>query len=188
MSARSLASSAHGRAADADRLLNFVLAAGAAGRRLRALLEERVRRFDLSEAECLILWLCATQAHHAGSSQQDLAGAVGVSPAQMSSLVERLRKRGLMEMTRSPIDRRRQVWRLLAQGEELLDQIRTSLGAVAEEIDGLITPQEQQAAQLMLARLSEPAPFYAPVLRTFDPDGMKASLEITASEVQGGGQ
>ena len=60
-------------------------------------------------------------------AQQDLATAVGVSPAQMSSLVEGLRKRGLMEMKRSPVDRRRQVWQLLAQGPPIISKIAKSI-------------------------------------------------------------
>ena len=187
MAARPLPTAAPRCPADVERLLSFVLAAGAAGRTLRALLEKRVQGFDLTEAECLILWLCATRAQHTGSSQQDLATAVGVSPAQMSSLVERLRKRGFMEMTRSPIDRRRQVWRLLAQGEKLLDQIRASLETVAEEIDSLIPVQDQERAQLVLTRLAEPMVFLAPALRTFDPHDTQQSHDSTASEVQGGG-
>jgi DNA-binding MarR family transcriptional regulator len=147
-----------------------------------------VQSIDLTEAECLILWLTATRANQAGSSQQDLATEVGVSPAQMSCLVERLRKRGLMEMTRSPIDRRRQVWRLLAQGEELLGKIRASLGSVAEDIDRLIPIEQQQAAQLVLSRLAEPESFSKLVLRTFVPDGTSETPKNIACEVQGGGQ
>src|SRR5687768_566101 len=95
---------------DTERLLEFIHAAGGAFRRLRDLLDEQVQPLGLEGAECLVLWLCATRAHHAGWAQQDLATAVGVSPALMSSMVEGLRKRGLMEMKRSPVDRRRQVW------------------------------------------------------------------------------
>lgn len=173
---------------DVDRLLEFIHAAGGAGRKLRALLDEHVRSFDLLGAECLLLWLCATRAHHAGWAQQDLANAVGISPAQMSTLVEGLRQRGLMEMKRSTIDRRRQVWRLLAQGEELLDQIRASLGTVAVQIDGLIPAHEQQAAHVVLAKLAEPAPVAAAMLRTFDPDRPSESQKSMATDMQGGSQ
>jgi DNA-binding MarR family transcriptional regulator len=132
-------------------------------------------------AECLVLWLCATRAHHAGWAQQDLATAVGVSPALMSSLVEGLRKRGLMEMKRSPIDRRRQVWHLLSQGEDLLTQIRSSLGGIAQQIDDLVPAEEQQATKHVFARLAEPVPTGAPLLRTFDPEGLSTTK-------QGGGK
>jgi DNA-binding MarR family transcriptional regulator len=172
---------------DADRLLDFIFVAGGAFRRLRGLLDEQVRPFNLLGAECLVLWLCDTRAHHAGWAQQDLASAIGVSPAQMSSLVEGLRKRGLMEMKRSPVDRRRQVWQLLSQGEDLLNQIRANLGTVAEQMNDLVPVPEQQGARELLARLAEPFRTGPPPLRSFDPDGLCRATE-TATTEQGGGK
>lgn len=174
--------------ADSDRLLEFIHAAGGAFRRLRGLLDEQVQPLGLVGAECMVLWLCDARAHHAGWAQQDLATAVGVSPALMSSLVEGLRKRGLMEMKRSPVDRRRQVWRLLSQGEDLLHQIRSSLGGIAQQIDDLIPLEEQQATQQVFARLSEPAAASAPALRTFDPEGLSGQLNHSATNQPGGGK
>ena len=181
---------------DADRLLEFIHAAGGTFRRLRSLLDEQVQPLGLLGAECLVLWLCATRAHHAGWAQQDLATAVGVSPALMSSLVEGLRKRGLMEMKRSPVDRRRQVWRLLSQGEDLLSQIRSSLGGIAQQIDDLVPAEEQEAAKQVFARLSEPVAAGVPALRsvfvsglrTYDPDGLCRELRRPATMEQGGGK
>ena len=173
---------------DADHLLEFIHAAGGTFRRLRSLLDEQVQPLGLMGAECLVLWLCATRAHHAGWAQQDLATAVGVSPALMSSLVEGLRKRGLMEMKRSPVDRRRQVWRLLAQGEDLLSQIRSSLGGIAQQIDDLVPLDEQEAAQQVFARLSEPIAAGTPALRTYDPDGLSGQLCLPAATGQEGGK
>lgn len=61
-------------------------------------------------------------------------------------------------MKRATTDRRRQVWHLLDQGEELLGQIRLSLGTVAEELDALIPPEEQRIAQSLCNQLAtEPA-------------------------------
>ncbi|MBC7856692.1 MAG: winged helix-turn-helix transcriptional regulator [Pirellulaceae bacterium] len=173
---------------DADRLLEFIHAAGGAFRRLRCLLDEQVQPLGLVGAECLVLWLCATRAHHAGWAQQDLATAVGVSPALMSSMVEGLRKRGLMEMKRSAVDRRRQVWRLLAQGEDLLHQVRGSLSSIARQLDDLVSVPEQQATQEVFARLSQPIAAGAAALHTFDPDGLSGPLSRTDTREQGGGQ
>ena len=136
----------------------------------------------------MVLWLCATRAHHAGWAQQDLATAVGVSPALMSSMVEGLRKRGLMEMKRSPVDRRRQVWRLLAQGEDLLLQVRGSLSSIARQLDELVPPREQQATHEVFTRLSQPIVGFASALRTFDPDGRSNQLSCPDTMEQGGGQ
>jgi DNA-binding MarR family transcriptional regulator len=172
----------------ADRLLEFIHAGGGAFRRLRGLLDEQVQPLGIDGAQCLVLWLCATHAHHAGWAQQDLATAVGVSPALMSSLVEGLRKRGLMEMKRSPVDRRRQVWHLLSQGEDLLSQIRSSLGGIAQQIDELVPISEQQTTQQVFARLADSATAGPPVLRTFDPDGLGRQSTRTSNREQGGGK
>lgn len=173
---------------DADRLLGFINTAGGAFRHLRDLLDQQAQPLGLDGSQCLVLWLCATRAHHAGWAQQDLANAIGVSPALMSSLVEGLRKRGLMEMKRSPIDRRRQVWQLLSQGEELLHEIRASLGSVAKQIDGLVPIQDQEAAQQVLSRIAEPSLAGTPTLRTYDPDSNCGQvLNSPASMEQGGG-
>jgi len=171
---------------DADRVLGFIHSAGSAFRHLRNLLDEQVQPLGLDGAECLVLWLCATRAHHAGWAQQDLANAIGVSPALMSSLVEGLRKRGLMEMKRSPVDRRRQVWQLLTQGEDLLEQIRHNLGSIAQQIDRLVPVPDQQATEQVFARLSKPSAAGTPALRTFDPDGLSGSLRQGATTEQGG--
>jgi DNA-binding MarR family transcriptional regulator len=78
----------------------------------------------------------------------------------MSSLVEGLRKRGLMEMKRSPVDRRRQVWQLLTQGEDLLEQIRHNLGSIAQQIDSLVPRKNRGSNKFLL--VSEPSPRGAP--------------------------
>lgn len=173
---------------DADRLLEFIHAAGGAFRRLRSLLDEQLHPLGLVGAECLVLWLCDARAHHAGWAQQDLATAVGVSPALMSSMVEGLRKRGLMEMKRSPVDRRRQVWHLLAQGEDLLRQVRGSLSSIAQQLDELVPAREQQATQEVFARLAQPIADGAPALHTFDPDGPSGQLSCPDTTEQGGGK
>lgn len=172
---------------DADRLLGFIHAAGGAFRHLRSLLDEQVQPLGVDGSECLVLWLCATHAHHAGWAQQDLANAIGVSPALMSSLVEGLRKRGLMDMKRSPVDRRRQVWQLLSQGEDLLNKIRTSLGSVAEQLDELVPTQDREAAQQVFARIAEPLAVSIPTLRAFNPDGTSGERKDSANTEQGGG-
>lgn len=182
-----VAPSPHRGEGEADRLLGFIHAAGGAFRHLRSLLDEQVQPLGVDSSQCLVLWLCATHAHHAGWAQQDLANAIGVSPALMSSLVEVLRKRGLMEMKRSPIDRRRQVWQLLSQGEDLLNKIRTSLGCVAEQIDGLVPIQDQESAQQVFARIAEPLAAGTPALRAYDPDARSGDSDVPANLEQGGG-
>lgn len=145
------------RPADSQRLLRLIQTAGSAGRQLRRWLTDRLVRFELTDSEFQVLWLCAQSRPSGGWVQGDLAQAAGISPAQTSSLVERLRQRGLMDMKRSTIDRRRQVWHLLDQGEDLLFRIRSGLESVAHRLDSLVAPEEQEAAARLFDRLVDAA-------------------------------
>ena len=53
---------------------------------LRRRLAEVAETFELSDTELLVVWLCSG----GGRMQVELAAAIGISPAQMSGLVERL--------------------------------------------------------------------------------------------------
>lgn len=96
-------------------------------RLLRTWLDERLRPWDLRDTEFWVLWFCSRSAP-VGVIQHELAAAAGVSEAQMSGLVERLRQNGLLIGCRSEPDRRRQYWRLTAAGNERLTRIRAVLG------------------------------------------------------------
>src|SRR4051794_32867507 len=72
-------------------LLRLIHWLGAAGRQLRRRLLEVAETFELTDTELLVLWLCCGR----GYVQVELAGALGISPAQMSGMVERLRNRNL---------------------------------------------------------------------------------------------
>ncbi len=172
------------RPADAERLLNLIQAAGTAGRRLRRWLSDRLVRFALTDSEFQVLWLCAQPRPCGGWVQGELAEAAGISPAQTSSLVERLRQRGLMAMKRSTIDRRRAVWQLLTQGEDLLGRIRTGLKSVAHRLDALVAPEEQEAAARLFDRLVDAAERSA-TIKPFDPAAAEVEM-ADSSDGKGG--
>jgi DNA-binding MarR family transcriptional regulator len=137
----------------ADRLLRLVHWTSTASRHLRKRLAEVARPLGLSDTELLVVWLCCG----GGRIQVELAGAIGVSPAQMSGLVERLRARGLVAMHRSAMDRRRQVWRTTASGQSLLAEAAGHLNDLAEGISRGLSGEEQIAAERMCEKLSEAA-------------------------------
>jgi DNA-binding MarR family transcriptional regulator len=85
----------------------------------------------------------------------DLATSIGISPAQMSGLVERLHKRGLVAMHRLARDRRRQLCRTSLAGHSLLAQAAQHLDELATSIGRGLTSQEQQQALALCERLSE---------------------------------
>jgi DNA-binding MarR family transcriptional regulator len=152
----------------AERLLRLVYRTSTAARQLRRLLAERVARWELSDSEMLILWLC-WQPGKLGRVQGDLASALGISPAQTSALVEGLRKRGYLLQERSPLDRRRQIWRLSAEGESLLEEMGAAISDLAERFEGELTTDEHRLAEAVSERLFELLQD-RPKLRLFDPD------------------
>jgi DNA-binding MarR family transcriptional regulator len=143
-----------------QRLLALVHRTSAAGRALRRLLAEEAQAAGLSDAELLVVWLCDDQGPGLATSelaQVELALAVGVSPAQMSGTVERLRQRGLLETHRATVDRRRQVWRTTAEGRAALASIQPGITRIAARIDELIAPAEQRTLCAACERLAEAA-------------------------------
>ena len=142
----------------ADRMLLVLIhRVSSAGRALRRLLADEAAAVGLTDAELLIVWLCAER----GVVQGELATAIGVSPALMSGTVERLRQRELIEMQRSTVDRRRQVWRATTTGQQLLEALRPSLAALAEQLGTKISAAERTSARELCDRLTAAAQMIA---------------------------
>lgn len=137
----------------AERLMRLVHWTSSASRHLRRRLAEIAAVLDLSDNELLVVWLCSSS----GQVQVELAGAIGISPAQMSGLVERLRSRGLVAMYRLAGDRRRQLWRTTPAGQALLKQAIHDLNELAASIKSDLSDAEQQTAQTLCERLAQAA-------------------------------
>ena len=136
-----------------ERLLLLVERASGAGRALRRLLAEYAAVADLSDAELLVVWLASDRGGQ-GMVQGDLAAAIGVSPALMSGLVERLRQRGLVEVQRSAVDRRRQVWRTTEQGRQVLAALRPHLAHAAAQLDRHLPLRDQEMLLALCEQLT----------------------------------
>ena len=137
----------------AEQLLRLIHSLSAARGQLRRRLSELAAEFDLSDGELLVVWLCGG----ADRVQGELAAAIGVSPAQMSGLAEKLGQRGLVEMNRPARDRRRQVWKTTAAGLALLAQAAVPLENLAAAIAEHLPPHEQRLAQSLCQRLAAAA-------------------------------
>lgn len=164
--------------AHAERLLRLVHWTSAASRQLRRRLAEVALAIDLSDAELLVVWLGRGDGH----VQFELASAIGISPAQMSGLVERLRVRGLVAMHRLANDRRRQVWRTSPAGEALLGEVARQLDELAVAISGTLSTDQQQAVESLCQRLVEAVSHggrrpHSGSSRTGDQDEQRASKE-----------
>lgn len=123
--------------------------ASVCGRQMRRSLGEQAARHDLNDAEFLLLWACRESAEN-DLAQNGLAASIGLSSSQLSGLVERLRQRGLADVKRSRLDRRRQHWCLTADGKRVVDDILVSLAPLEESLDAeLAAPTKSDALQLL---------------------------------------
>ena len=134
------------------------------GRKMRDDLTRRTARQRLAAAEFSALWVCR-ESPPAGLSQNELADALAVSPAQVSGLVERLRCRGLLESRRSAEDRRRQYWRLSDAGQAALQMALNDLADWAQQLDERLAIDGPEDA----IRLAELIDRLASVLRSAEP-------------------
>ena len=137
----------------AERLLRLIHWSGAASRQLRRQLAEAAAAFELTDNELLVIWLCRGN----GRVQVELASAIGVSPAQMSGVVERLGTRGLVAMHRPSVDRRRQVWQTSPSGQSLLNAVAPRLDALADALEVGLVSGEQAAAADLCEKLADAA-------------------------------
>jgi DNA-binding MarR family transcriptional regulator len=135
----------------AERLLRLIHWSSTASRQLRRQLAEVAATFDLTDNELLVVWLC----RGTGWVQVELAGTIGVSPAQMSGTVDRLGSRGLVAMHRPTMDRRRQVWRTTGGGLALLERIAPRLEELAASLSGGLDAGEEPATEALYQRLAE---------------------------------
>lgn len=136
-----------------ERLLRLAHWTSTASRHLRRRIAEATAALDLSDTELIVVWLCSGE----GRVQIDLASAIGISPAQMSGLVERLRSRGLVAMHRQARDRRRQIWRATLEGQALLANAAGHLNELAECVAEHLSEPEQLAMESFSQRLTEAA-------------------------------
>ncbi|NOY43165.1 MAG: MarR family transcriptional regulator [Planctomycetes bacterium] len=108
----------------------------ATGRIVANQLAVHAKSFGLTEAEFRLLWLLRTICDQQSASrppqllnQKAMCERLGLSPAQISAVVERLRKEGLIVGQASATDRRQNVWQLTSSGQTLLETIVTKLAS-----------------------------------------------------------
>ncbi len=94
----------------------------ALARQLRRGLAAACRPAEIGETELLCLWACSFETT-TGMNQSRLCVRLGVSPAQVSGVVDSLRRRGLLVCDRDQSDRRRQLWRPTPKGLSALAEV-----------------------------------------------------------------
>lgn len=133
--------------------LSLVLKLSQCSRQLRRALAELASQHGLSDTDSLALWVCQ-QSGAVGQPQHDLATQMGISPAQLSGLLEALGERGLLIGRRPSHDRRRQYWRITPVGAELLRQLFADLSAWCRPLVGELPDSERRQLEEQLSRLT----------------------------------
>ncbi len=126
----------------------------ACGRMFRDDLTQQTGRWRLSEPEFSVLWTCR-QALPAELGQNELAAKLAVSAAQVSGLVEQLRREGLLEGRRGKADRRRQLWRLTPVGMARLQAVLADLADWAAPLGEQLQAGDPEALLRLLDQLAK---------------------------------
>lgn len=110
------------------------------GRRCARRLSKAVREHGLSEAEFRLLWaLWQEDANGITNSvvQNDIVERTGASPAQVSSSVEALRQKRMIQAIADKHDRRRQRWQFTEAGKASFERVamQVSESFVAEIVE-----------------------------------------------------
>lgn len=90
-----------------------------------------------------------------GCSQAQLAVRLEQTESSVSTLVDRMRRDGLLYRLRSKVDRRKRVLMLTVRGRELFERAQKVYGVPAAGVLGSFSEQEQRLFASLLARLIE---------------------------------
>ncbi len=89
---------------------------------------------------------------HGPASQQGLAEALGLDPSNVVALLNDLEDRGLVTRRRDPVDRRRHIVELSADGDAELTSAQQRLACVEDQVFQALTPDERETLHRLLVR------------------------------------
>ena len=115
-------------------------------KQLKSAINRQLRPLQLTESEYLVLWLC----HEAKGEpivQGHTVAVIGLSPAQLSGLTDRLGKRGILNVDRCDTDRRRQLLSLTPTGHEIFQQAQQLLGPLNQQL--CVELSQEEVAQFL---------------------------------------
>lgn len=135
-----------------DWWVEVVLTAFQASRQLRKVLAQHTHTSQLNDSEFLLLWICGGRREQ-GVPQADLIGRLGLSAAQLSGLVYDVCDRGWIEMLRPAADRRRQILRITASGQQVLEGTMARLQPLVAALESQVTEAEQATCLEFLRHL-----------------------------------
>jgi len=115
----------------------------AEGRRLARQLALVVREHAMNETEFRLLWLLR-ETEGEILEQSTLVEELGISPAQVSALVEKLRSQQILDSGTDRNDRRRKLWQLTASSRENFEAVIASVESRLFSVDSEIGSHSQR--------------------------------------------
>jgi MarR family 2-MHQ and catechol resistance regulon transcriptional repressor len=115
---------------------------------------EFFRRFSLTDVQFnLMMLLCHQSSARGGLSQARLSKMMLVNRANITSLVDRMEKSGLVVRTATPKDRRYNVVKLTARGRKLLAQVEPLYANEVKKTIAALGEAEQKRLITMLEKI-----------------------------------
>jgi DNA-binding MarR family transcriptional regulator len=110
--------------------------------------------FRLTDVQFNLMMLVRYQSgDEEGLSQAQLSSMMLVNRANITSLVDRMEKSGLVERTDSPTDRRYNIVRLTAKGKKLLDEVEPLYAKEVKRVMAVLKDPDQKKLIAMLERV-----------------------------------
>jgi len=115
---------------------------------------EFLRAFGLTEVQINVMMLLGHQVSRGkGLSQAQLSDMMLVNRANITGLVDRMEKAGLVVRTADPGDRRANIVKLTARGRRLLDRVEPHYGREVSRIMGVLSRSEQKTLIKLLEKV-----------------------------------
>ncbi len=115
---------------------------------------EFLRAFGLTDVQINVMMLLGHQARrNEGLSQARLSDMMLVNRANITGLIDRMEKAGLVVRTADPEDRRTNIIKLTARGRRLLDKVEPHYGKEVARIMGVLKNSEQKTLMKMLEKV-----------------------------------
>jgi DNA-binding MarR family transcriptional regulator len=121
------------------------------GAHATTLFAERIAALDLTPPQAGFLRLVATEP---GSSQQAIAGRLGIAPSRLVPIVDGLEQRGLIERRRDPDDRRNHALYLTADGGRFMGRLGQTAAAHDDALFASLDTEERQQLSRLLTRVA----------------------------------
>lgn len=110
----------------------------------------RLREIDLTVRQSAAL---QSIDHHGALSQAEIGEAIGMEPANVHGLVDRMKKKGLIAVARDPANSRRMRVKLTKAGSALIAQLQqVAIDAEREALEKL-SPREQEQFVALLRKM-----------------------------------